>query len=523
MPRVNKITDQNKPIDRNTYNPLVDDYARRLQIPASYTVFQQDGVIYADHGFGTGKDYSGANETTVIQAAIDALTSGGKIFIKDGLYAIKSQLNVLTNNIEIWGESWNTILKRDVSLDGSIIAVGNMITQARVDNVVIANLQLDGNKDAGGITQPVYAKGLVFHSSPKDDWSDPSLFGWNNTAYRIYAHHCGSEGISFDYQIQAKAINCLCEDNDWFDLAMYFSMRSEVRGCTTARGGSGGFNCNGLKDSLIVNCFSYNHATTGPGLSLCQTVAGFPVEDNHVDGFYSYNDSHGIKVGSETSGMATTRNVLEGIIVDSSYFYGIYMIRAIRNLVSDFHFYYSLDRGIGLVGAQYNKILNGFIYNAGRFADNTYDGITLESVDTEHSIYNEIRGVHIISDITNRMRYAINEVDSNQDYQIIENNFVSGSASTPIIRIQGVNTKVRNNVGFVTENSGTATIGNGTETTGNIAHGLAGTPTVVFATGSTADTEDLYCDSKDATNIVIKCVGAVGDDRTIYWKAEYKP
>lgn len=72
-------------------------------------------------------------------------------------------------------------------------------------------------------------------------------------------------------------------------------------------------------------------------------------------------------------------------------------------------------------------------------------------------------------------------------------------------------------------NSGTATIGNGTETTGNIAHGLTGAPTAVFAFGSTTDTEDLYCDSKDATNIVIKCVGAVGGDRTIYWQAEYKP
>ena len=77
-------------------------------------------------------------------------------------------------------------------------------------------------------------------------------------------------------------------------------------------------------------------------------------------------------------------------------------------------------------------------------------------------------------------------------------------------------------------NRGTATIGNGTQTTGNVAHGLsvdaAVTPSTVFAFGSTTDTEDLYCSSKDATNIVIQtAAGAVGGDRTIYWEVNHVP
>ncbi len=91
--------------------------------------------------------------------------------------------------------------------------------------------------------------------------------------------------------------------------------------------------------------------------------------------------------------------------------------------------------------------------------------------------------------------------------------------ATTAVSDSGTDTKIHSRH-WITENHGTATIGNGTQTTGNIAHGLSAEPTVVFALGSTTDTEDLYCSSKDATNIVIQtAVGAVGGDRTIYWHA----
>lgn len=82
---------------------------------------------------------------------------------------------------------------------------------------------------------------------------------------------------------------------------------------------------------------------------------------------------------------------------------------------------------------------------------------------------------------------------------------------------------VHRNPGYVTENSGTAVISNGATVTGNIAHGLAGTPTIVIPGGRDADTEEVRCSSRDGTNIVLSVTGAVGGDRTVDWYAIYSP
>lgn len=111
-----------------------------------------------------------------------------------------------------------------------------------------------------------------------------------------------------------------------------------------------------------------------------------------------------------------------------------------------------------------------------------------------------------------------------KDYNIIagaNDTLIIGGQISRAVTNNGTNTEFVHVRNYKTKNSGTGTIGNGTTTSGNIAHGLVAEPTVVFAFGSTSDTEDLYCSSKDATNIVIDCAaGVVGGDRTIYWYAE---
>jgi hypothetical protein len=56
---------------------------------ASYVVGQYNSTYYYAKNCTTGKfDYLSSNAAYVIQAAINALTSGGKIFFKDGTYAL---------------------------------------------------------------------------------------------------------------------------------------------------------------------------------------------------------------------------------------------------------------------------------------------------------------------------------------------------------------------------------------------------------------------------------------------------
>ena len=89
-------------------NLLEADYARRLQVPASYTVWKQDSVYYADHCFGTGTDYSGADAAAVIQAAIDALPSaGGVIFVKGEVGTGSTEISVTKSNVTIISDKFH--------------------------------------------------------------------------------------------------------------------------------------------------------------------------------------------------------------------------------------------------------------------------------------------------------------------------------------------------------------------------------------------------------------------------------
>src|SRR5947207_3485579 len=69
---------------------------------ASYTVFQKDGVTYADPGYPGGTPYSSTDASTIIQNALAALSSG-RILLKAGTYNLATTLTLGTN-IGLFGE-----------------------------------------------------------------------------------------------------------------------------------------------------------------------------------------------------------------------------------------------------------------------------------------------------------------------------------------------------------------------------------------------------------------------------------
>jgi len=82
---------------------------RRLQgsIPSSYTIFKVGAVTYAESNIPGGMDYNDAgapDSATVIQSARNALTNGGKIYIKRGTYTINSTIT-LDDGILLEGEA----------------------------------------------------------------------------------------------------------------------------------------------------------------------------------------------------------------------------------------------------------------------------------------------------------------------------------------------------------------------------------------------------------------------------------
>lgn len=78
-----------------------------LDLPADYTIYQDGNYILAENKEGK-IEFKGTDATTVIQSAIDALTDGGKIFIKQGDYYSDDISTPLTlnRNIQLIGEGY---------------------------------------------------------------------------------------------------------------------------------------------------------------------------------------------------------------------------------------------------------------------------------------------------------------------------------------------------------------------------------------------------------------------------------
>ena len=70
------------------------------------------------------------------------------------------------------------------------------------------------------------------------------------------------------------------------------------------------------------------------------------------------------------------------------------------------------------------------------------------------------------------------------------------------------------------EVEGSAIIPNGEDSIA-VTHGLVGTPTFIMATGTTADTDQLIITTIGGTTFNVTAVGAVGGDRTVYYRAKY--
>lgn len=99
MVRASVVTDGMDAV-ASQYEAIRSDYARRLQVPATYTVFPQDSIYYADHCLGTGNDFSGSDATTVIESALNALTSGRtwkEVVALKGNFPLTTTLNITSD------------------------------------------------------------------------------------------------------------------------------------------------------------------------------------------------------------------------------------------------------------------------------------------------------------------------------------------------------------------------------------------------------------------------------------------
>lgn len=126
---------------------------------ASYVIKQYNGYTGAINGTGE-IEFIGTNSSIVIQNAINALTNGGKIFIKAGTHTISNTINIPYDNIYIQGEGDATLLKANTTNDLITLSIPNGSTE--LNRTIIRDMSIYGKWNGGDIitSRSTLARGL---------------------------------------------------------------------------------------------------------------------------------------------------------------------------------------------------------------------------------------------------------------------------------------------------------------------------------------------------------------------------
>jgi len=191
--------------------------------------------------------------------------------------------------------------------------------------------------------------------------------------------------------------------------------------------------------------------------------------------------------------------------------------------ISNTRIYLAGRTGIYLLGVLMGSITVCEILNPSSGAASTNKGIELENcvnivISDNHVIDDRGGGV--------KMVIGIKEIGSS-DNNIITDNRVYGAWDVQISKV-GAATKVRDNLGFATENGGTATI-TAAATSIAVNHGCAYTPSaldtsVVLTNLPTNDIGDVYVDTFGAAQFTIHCRNVPGVSTAIFnWNIHKTP
>jgi len=231
-----------------------------------------------------------------------------------------------------------------------------------------------------------------------------------------------------------------------------------------------------------------------------EAESGYEIGSIVVTGNSVYLARHGIGL-NYTKYCVVSKNILSGCSTSGVKLNRVYNSLFLGNVVLGNKWY-----GIYINNIGESLIMNNYIRN------NAHCGIQIYGSD-----------IHIEGNILrNNGNYGIDVASGSSNIRIIRNDLYN--AATTIISDAGTNTVIKQNRGYITENSGTATFsGDGTTTQFSIAHGLVSAPTKVQVTPMTADAAADFYVTADNTNIYInyKSAPPSGTDNLKFsWYAE---
>jgi len=263
-----------------------------LPLAPSYIIFRENMMTKALNCKTGLVEFSGIDAATVIQSAIDALTEGGKIFVKTGEYTLTSGLTIMQDYIALFGEGRGTVLKG--ALATSFVTIGNGATTIR--GFSIRNLYIDGTDQTAG-------HGIFFNGGPGVNMIFDAI------VRNVIIYDCASEGIYLNrcerFIVEGNIVRA-CRDGIYLSEAHYNLINDNQ---FTAETPNHGVLLYHSRFNVIVGNEA-NRNGTGSGIVLTgfsdhTTVIGNMLTENGEYGIYQnveYADAYNTFIGNDVHG-----------------------------------------------------------------------------------------------------------------------------------------------------------------------------------------------------------------------------
>lgn len=251
-----------------------------VQTFADY-IISKNGSTYVSVNASGSTISSSAAFHTVLNATINALTSGGKIFIKTGAYTVTSSiLGGSKNNIEIE-------LARKAVLTLSNNADTHMFYLDTVSNWWIHGGEIDGNEanqtTPGGAAN-TNSYGIYLLKCTNMKISDMLIHDFCRAGAK-------TEGSGGTYCVDTYIQGCYFYDNNWCGyLPDTYTQGAIVQGCRFTGGGEGGVaggTTSPIKDITVDGCTQHDiNGSNGPanyniGIYF-EVGTGIKIVNNHI-------------------------------------------------------------------------------------------------------------------------------------------------------------------------------------------------------------------------------------------------
>jgi len=264
----------------------------------------------------------GSNASAVINAAINALANGGKIFVRNGIYMITATIKPKVDNLIFEGEGYNTVFKLADDANCDVFDC----EQKNIAHPIFRNFRIEGNKEnnvAGSGFRFTGYHGIIenlwIQNCPENGFvgEKPSSGSMVDMVFR-YIRAVANGGVGFYWGAGSGGS---VDDNYFYDIICYDN------------GGDGAYFASGSSLQLFnLNCYSNKGNGAFVAGSFPRIING-EFTNNHRHGLYLYRSGGYqallVNVRARNNGKEE-QGVYDGIHIDGNGTYTTFVVDLIN-------------------------------------------------------------------------------------------------------------------------------------------------------------------------------------------------